>query len=161
MLPLILFCLIGTSVGLQGAPMDQPSGAYHYLYATSGETCNYCQHKNNHLESTWSINAPLGEPYCHQHFRGNLTVFTVNKTWANITFSSNRLVIYDFGGCVEYFSDSNCSSEFLIANECLDNSTKGTANVTLFVLSPDSSQYHYDLRCYCFEYRYGPCYCNS
>ena len=154
-----------------GSPVTvEPEGAYHYLYATSGDKCDYCQHWNHDLESTWSINAPLGGPKCHTQFQGLLTVFTVNKTWVNISFNSNRLVIYDDFGCVEYFSDANCTSKFLIANECLDNSTKAPANVTLF--APDNKrketsfaagsrtvEYHYPLRCYCFDYRYGPCSC--
>lgn len=146
---IFLLCLISL------CSFDDNQGNWRYIYSNQ-EKCDYCANTANN--NTWVVRAyPAGEPICHQR-SGNLTVYTLNHTWANITFASNRLVIYDYMGCVEYFSDNSC--KHLSGQNCLDNSTRGPANVTLF------GHTHYKNSCYCFAYSYyghtgGPCTCND
>ena len=123
--------------------------ADRYIYSNIFP-CNY--YAGEPTDETWIIRAPLGEPKCHT-FSGNLSVYTINHTWGILPFYSNRLVIYDWGGCVEYFSDNECHK--FIDNDCLDNTTYGSANVTLHM--DNDLWIHYDIRCYCFETKIGPC----
>lgn len=140
------------------------AGDYRFMYtaaSVAGEgRCDYCQHDNSDLQSTWSVNAGMisGKPICRNDHAGFITVRTVNYTWADVAFESARLVIYDWDGCVEFFRDAFCSENFLVAEDCLPNTTKGPANVTL--LEAEAS-YHYATKCYCFEHNIGPCNCNT
>jgi hypothetical protein len=79
----------------------------------------------------------------------------MNKTWAILPFEGVRLEISDDWGCVNFFADDTCKK--FIANNCLDNSTHGPANVTLDDTKNSGGWIHYNMSCYCFETYIGPC----